>query len=283
MNEKLMQGKTVIITGANRGLGREMTRQLAAQGARVIMACRSLDHARQVMSELQAENDTANLQVMPLDLAEPQSIKNFTESFLKDHESLDVLLNNAGVQIPERKVTTGGVELTFAINVLGPQILTQQLLPTLQATPAGRIVNVASDYAGGLDLEDLNFERRKYDAIASYKQSKQANRMLTREWARRLEDDKITVNSMTPDLVPTTDLFRHQPGGIKLMLKFIGLFVGASIEQGADTAVWLASDLQVAGETGGYYRKRRKQSCRFEDPLAEKMLWDKCAEIAGEK
>lgn len=168
MNDKLMQDKTVIVTGANRGLGREMTQQLADLGARVIMACRSMDHARQVMSEIQSENVAAQIQVMPLDLAEPQSIKNFAESFLKEHESLDVMLNNAGVQMPEREVTARDVELTIAINVLGPQILTQKLLPALQAAQAGRIVNVASDYAGGLDIDDLNFERRKYDTIAAY-------------------------------------------------------------------------------------------------------------------
>jgi len=251
MNDKPMQGKTVIVTGANRGLGKEMTRQLAKKGASVIMACRSVAHARQVMSELKSENEAAQLQVMALDLADLQSIHVFADSFLKEHHTLDVLLNNAGVQMPERQVTAGGVELTFAINVLGPQILTQKLLPAMQAAPGARIINVSSDYAGGLDLDDLNFERRKYSANAAYKQSKQANRMLTREWARCLKTDNITINSMTPDLVAATDLFRHQPALVKMLLRFIGLFAGASIKQGADTAVWLASAPELAENSGG--------------------------------
>jgi NAD(P)-dependent dehydrogenase (short-subunit alcohol dehydrogenase family) len=281
MNEKVMQGKTVIVTGANRGLGREMTRQLTAMGAKVIMGCRSVEHAQQVMSELKSENSTVLLQVMALDLADRQSIAAFTESFMKEYNTCDVLLNNAGVQTPERQFTMEGVELTFAINVLGPQMLTQKLLPALQAAPAARIVNVASDYAGGLDLDDLNFDRRKYDSNAAYKQSKQANRMLTREWARRLKDDKITVNSMTPDLVAATDLFRHQPAPVKMLLRFIGFFVGASIEQGADTAVWLASAQEIAEHSGGYFRKRRKMNCRFEDKQAEEELWQKCERLSG--
>jgi len=281
MNDKPMKGKTVIVTGANRGLGREMTRQLAAMGAKVIMACRSVERAYQVKSELMQENNTAQLQVMALDLANHQSITAFAESFMKEHKTCDVLLNNAGVQTPDRQLTKDGIELTFAINVLGPQILTQKLLPSLQAVLSARIVNVASDYAGGLDLDDINFERRTYNSNAAYKQSKQANRMLTREWARRLKDEKISVNSMTPDLVAATDLFRHQPALVKLLLRFIGLFAGASIEQGADTAVWLASAPEMAENSGGYYRKRGQKDCHFEDPQAEKALWQKCEELSG--
>ncbi len=276
-----MQGKTAIVTGANRGLGREMTRQLTTMGAKVIMACRSVRHAEQVRAELENENGQVQLDVMELDLADRASIAGFADNFLKEYKTLDVLINNAGVQTPDRQVTPDGVELTFAINVLGPQLLTQALLPALTAAPASRIVNVASDYAGGLDLQDLNFERRKYDAIAAYKQSKQANRMLTREWARRLQNDGVIVNSMTPDLVASTDLFRHQPAALKLLLRFIGLFVGVSIPQGADTAVWLASDPEVAGATGGYYRNRRRMDCRFADPEAEKRLWEQCKGMAG--
>ena len=281
MSEKSMQGKTAIVTGANRGLGREMTRQLAAKGAKVIMACRSVRHAGEVRAELENENPEAQLQVMELDLADRGSITGFADSFIKAYKTLDVLINNAGVQTPDRQVTPDGVELTFAINVLGPQLLTRALLPALKAAAAPRIVNVASDYAGGLDMEDLNFERRRYDAIAAYKQSKQANRMLTREWARRLQADGITANSMTPDLVASTDLFRHQPAAVKLLLRFIGLFAGASVRQGADTAVWLASDPEVAGATGGYYRKRRRMDCRFDAPKTEQQLWDKCTEMGG--
>ncbi len=282
MNDETMSGKTIIVTGANRGLGREMTRRLSQMGARVVMACRSVNHAEQVMSELKAEKGDAQLRVMELDQADRRSTKSFAESFLKEYNTLDVLINNAGVQTPDRQLTAEGVELTFAINVLGPQLLTRELLPALKAAPAPRIVNVASDYAGGLDLDDINFDRRTYNSTVSYKQSKQANRMLTREWARRLRDDSITVNSMTPDLVPTTDLFRHQPLAVKLLLRVIALFAGASIAEGADTVVWLASAPDVRGQSGGYFRKRRIIDCDFEDIQAERKLWQRCAEMLGE-
>ena len=129
---------------------------------------------------------------------------------------------------------------------------------------------------GGLDLEDINFDKRNYDLTAAYKQSKQANRMLTREWARKLESDNILVYSMTPGWVPNTDLFREQTTFNKAILKTAGLVGGRTVEQGADTIVWLASVDKINGSNGGFFNQRKEETCRFFNPADEKKLWDMC-------
>ena len=122
--------------------------------------------------------------------------------------------------------------MTFAINVLGHHYLTKLLIDLLEKSSPSRIINVASDYAGGLDIEDINFDKRNYDLTAAYKQSKQANRMLTREWARKLKSDNIFVCSMTPGWVPNTDLFREQSVVNKAVLKTAGFVGGRTVETG---------------------------------------------------
>lgn len=169
-----------------------------------------------------------------------------------------------------------GVEMTFAINVLGHHLLTKLLANHLKQVSSSRIINVASDYAGRLDLDDINYDKRSYDLTSAYKQSKQANRMLTREWAKRLLDKKISVYSMTPGWVPNTDLFREQSGFNKAVLKTAGFVGGRTVERGADTIVWLASSDEIHGSNGGFFKDRKEQECGFKNPENEKRLWDIC-------
>jgi retinol dehydrogenase 12 len=113
-----------------------------------------------------------------------------------------VLINNAGLWTKTKKLTDINVEQTFAVNVIGHQLLTQLLLDELKKAAPSRIINTASHFAGGLDIDDINFDKRNYNETLAYKQTKQANRMLTREWARRLEKDNIFVYSLTPGFIP---------------------------------------------------------------------------------
>ncbi len=103
--------------------------------------------------------------------------------------------------------------------------------------------------------------------------------MLTREWARRLRKNRIWVNSMTPMFTPGTDLFRDQKIMAKIAIRLVGMFIGVTVDQAADTVVWLANDASVEGVTGGYFRKRQKVDCRFEDAESERLLWEKCASL----
>ncbi|MCK7516867.1 MAG: SDR family NAD(P)-dependent oxidoreductase [Ignavibacteriales bacterium] len=205
-----MKNKTVIITGANKGIGKESAKEIAKLGAKVYMACRSLDSANQVRDEIVKETGNQNVFVKHLDLASVDSIQKFAESFKQDEESkLDVLINNAGLWTKTKRLTDINVEQTFAVNVLGHQLLTQLLLDELKNAAPSRIINTASHYAGGLDIDDINFDKRNYNETLAYKQTKQANRMLTREWARRLEKDNISVYSLTPGFIPDTELIQR--------------------------------------------------------------------------
>ena len=274
-----MKDKVVIITGANRGIGKEAAKEIAGKGAKVYIACRSLDSANEAKEEIVKEAKNVNVFVSEMDLASVESINKFAASFKEEESGLDVLINNAGISSRSKKLNVAGVELTFAINVLGHHILTKLLIDFLKKSSPSRIINVASEYAGGLDLNDINFDNRNYDTTAAYKQSKQANRMLTREWAKRLSEKNISVYSMTPGWVPDTDLFREQSTLNKAVIKTFGLVGGRSVEQGTDTIVWLASSDKVDGNDGGFFKDRKELPCKFNNPEEEKKLWDICEKL----
>jgi retinol dehydrogenase 12 len=274
-----MKDKVVVITGANKGIGKEATKQIAKLGAKVYMACRSLDSANEAREEIINETGNQNVFVKHLDLASIDSIEKFVESFKQDENKLDVLINNAGLWTKTKKLTDINVEQTFAVNVLGHQLLTQLLLNELRNAAPSRIINTASHFAGGLDIDDINFDKRNYNETLAYKQTKQANRMLTREWARRLEKDNISVYSLTPGFIPDTELFREQNVAGKFLLKVFSLIEGRTIEEGADTIVWLASEDKINGSNGGFYNQRKEEKCKFNNPADEKKLWDKCEEF----
>jgi NAD(P)-dependent dehydrogenase (short-subunit alcohol dehydrogenase family) len=274
-----MKDKVIIITGANKGIGKETAKEIAKLGAKVYMACRSLDSANEAREEIIKETKNENVFVKKLDLASLDSIKEFATSFKNEEAKLDVLINNAGIASRSKKLNNAGVELTFAINVLGHHYLTKLLIDILEKSSPSRIINVASEYAGGLDLDDINYDKRSYDTTAAYKQSKQANRMLTREWANNLQSKKISVYSMTPGWVPGTDLFREQSTLNKAVIKTVGFVGGRSVEQGADTIVWLASSDKIPGRTGDFFRDRREVPCQFNNPENEKILWNICEKL----
>ena len=274
-----MKDKVVIITGSNKGIGKEAAKQIAKLGAKVYMACRSLDSANQAREEIIKETGNSNVFVRHLDLASPDSIINFVDLFKNAESKLDVLINNAGLWTKVKKLTEINVEQTFAVNVLGHQLLTQLLLNELRNTVSSRIINTASHFAGGLDIDDINFDKRNYNETFAYKQTKQANRMLTREWARRLEKDNISVYSLTPGFIPDTELFREQNVVGKFLIKVFALIEGRTIQEGADTIVWLASTDKINGSNGGFYNQRKEEKCKFNNPADEKKLWYKCEEF----
>jgi NAD(P)-dependent dehydrogenase (short-subunit alcohol dehydrogenase family) len=273
-----MKDKVVIITGANKGIGKEATKQIAKLGAKVYMACRSIDSANQAKEEIVKETGNSEVFVQHLDLASIDSIQRFVASFKQNENKLDVLINNAGLWTKTKKLTDINVEQTFAVNVLGHQLLTQLLLDELKYAAPSRIINTASHFAGGLDIDDLNFDKRNYNETLAYKQTKQANRMLTREWARRLEKENISVYSLTPGFIPDTELFREQNIAGKLLLKMFALIEGRTIPEGADTVVWLASSKKINGSNGGFFNQRKEEKCKFNNPEEEKRLWNKCEE-----
>ena len=190
-------GKTVIVTGANAGIGFETALALFEKGAHVVLACRDLKKAEEAIARMKERGDTGSLQAAQLDLADLVSIKEFTDWFIQHHQRLDILINNAGVMIPPASKTQDGFELQFGVNFIGHFALTGRLYAMLEATPGARLVTVSSmAYVhGSIDFDNLRSER-SYDAMREYSQSKLADIMLALELDRRIKMKKGNVLSV---------------------------------------------------------------------------------------
>jgi protochlorophyllide reductase len=183
-----LSGRVAVVTGANRGLGREITRVLAGRGARVVMACRDAAAGEVTAAALRTEGATGPLEVRPLDLGHLASVEAFAAALTAAEPRLDLLANNAGLMAVDRGLTADGFETHIGVNHLGHFALTARLLPLLRATAGSRIVTMSSMAArlGHVDLGDLLWERRPYDRWQAYFQSKLANLLFTAELDRRL-------------------------------------------------------------------------------------------------
>lgn len=195
-------GRVAIVTGANSGIGLATARELARRGARVVLACR--DHARGegAVAEIRSDLPEAQVEFMSLDLADLNSVRAFAASAHERFERLDLLINNAGVMVPPESKTKQGFELQFGVNHIGHFALSGLLLDLLLVTGGARVVNVSSfaHKVGRIDFDDLDFEARGYNSRTAYSQSKLANLLFTREFARRLAaaDVDMVVASAHP-------------------------------------------------------------------------------------
>jgi NAD(P)-dependent dehydrogenase (short-subunit alcohol dehydrogenase family) len=269
-----LSGRTCLVTGANTGIGKEIARALARMGATVILGCRNEQKGEAARAELAAETGNSRLSVMKVDLSSLASVREFASRVLAAHPKLDVLVNNAGLWTTKRELSADGIELQWATNVLGPHLLTQLLLPALEASGHGRIINLASTAAGGLDLDDVEISRKKYSGVSAYSTTKQANRMLTWALASRLRGKPVTVNAISPGLV-NTELNRNAQGVFAVVFTLTKLFARTP-QQGADTAIWLAASPQVEGLTDRFWVDRKEQDCKFRDMAACEKLWNIC-------
>jgi len=275
-----MIGKICLITGANSGHGRAVAAALACKGATIVMACRDAGRAQIACDELRRETATDRISILLLDLSSQRSIRNAVDQFLTEHSALDVLVNNAGAWWADRRVSPDGIELVWATNVVGPYLLTKLLLPALHASGAGRIVNVSSSYAGGLDLDDVEFRRRPYSGIKAYQASKQAVRMMTWSLAERLSGSTVVANALCPGFMKT-NLGRNASGSFRFML-FLTTPLQTSPERGAQTAVWLASSHDAGVLTNQFFVKRNPTPCAFRDPAARARLESLCEDAISD-
>lgn len=190
-NMPSQSGKTIIVTGANSGIGFLTAKELAAKGAKIIMACRSIDKAEKAAQEIRNTLPNADVSVTQLDIANLASVRSFADNIAAEHTQIDTLINNAGVMgFPTRTETADGFEAQFGTNHLGHFALTGLLLPLLQQAAEARIVTVASvahKNTDGLNFEDLNFDSSEYKAFDAYAKSKLANLLFMYELDRRLK------------------------------------------------------------------------------------------------
>lgn len=272
--------KQILITGPTSGIGKAIALGLSALGAKLMLGCRDVARGEQTAEEISRQTGATNIEVMLVDTSSQQSIRDFAQQYRAKYSRLDVLINNAGMNrgaLPREK-SVDGIELTFATNVLGYYLLTRELLDLLKASAPARIVNVASEFASDLDLDDLQFERRPFESRKAYAQSKACDRLLTWALARRLEGSRVTANAMTPGLVVETGLFRHTPPELLAQLRQRS---DRTSKQGADTAVWLASSAEVEGVSGKFFGDRCEIPCEFRDTAAEEKLWRICEGLVG--
>jgi NAD(P)-dependent dehydrogenase (short-subunit alcohol dehydrogenase family) len=271
-----IENKRVVVTGATSGIGKEVAIGLASLGAHLVLAGRDRSRGDEVAAAINAKTGAERAAVMEVDTSDQRSIRAFAGAYRDTYGPLDVLVNNAGVLLADRKTSVDDIELTFATNVLGYYLVTAELLDALGAGAPSRVVNVASTFAGDLDLDDLQFERRLYDGMAAYAQSKACDRMLTWAFARRLQAGSVTVNAMAPGLVLGTSLYRHLPPEAKRGLEQYG---SRSVSEGAETAVWLASSPELNGVTGRFFEQGTEIPCQFRDQEAEERLWQTCEQL----
>jgi len=271
-----MKGKRIVITGPTSGIGKEIAVQLAGLGAELILACRDIKKGKQTVAEITKRTGSKKLVVMKVDTSSQKSIREFVREFRRRYRRLDVLVNNAaGNRGTLPKIdSVDGIELTFATNVLGYFLLTNELLDVLKKSAPARIVNVASEYASDLDLDDLQFKSRKFESFRAYAQSKACDRMLTWAFARRLDGSGVTASTMTPGLITETGLYRNAaPELVTRLTQYSG---GRTSAQGADTAVWLASSPEMEGVSGKFFVERVEHACEFRNKKNEEKLWSIC-------
>ncbi|KAK9889888.1 hypothetical protein WA026_008690 [Henosepilachna vigintioctopunctata] len=281
-----LYGKTAVITGANNGIGKITARDFFTRGARVIMACRNLDLAEEAQNDIKKDCENipncGELLITKLDLSSLESVRKCAKHLLETENEISLLINNAGVMMCPYSKTEDGYELQFATNHLGHFLLTVLLLPKIIRSAPARIVTVSSlaHKGGEIMLDDLNWEKRPYDSLHAYQQSKLANILFSRELARKLKDANIQgVNtySLHPGVI-ATDLVRHKTENpvTKLLWTYIAKPMIKTPEQGSQTTIYCAIDEKCENETGLYY-----SNCKVKEPSKEAkddemagLLWD---------
>lgn len=263
--------KRILITGSTDGIGLAAASQLAARGHQVILHGRNEERIRFAMQKVWEHAPDAEVEAVIGDFSGLQQVRRVAEAVLGNSQRLDVLINNAGVLLRERRVSMDGFELTMAVNHLAPFLLTNLLLPLLKKSAPARVVNVSSmsHATGRIDFDDFNFEQ-EFDGYEAYAASKLANVLFTNELARRMTRLGVTANSLTPGVVRTKLLHVYFSGGM-------------STEEGAATLVHLAASPDVENVSGGYFSDCRKvkPAQNSEDPELAERLWQESARMVG--
>jgi len=274
--------KTVLITGATSGIGKATAHALAAMGYEVILAVRNVDKAEAVKQEIISQTKNRNVNYIIADLTSQKQVRECIETFKKNYQSLDVLINNAGVCLPKKRITNDGMEESFQINHLSYFMFSNLLIDSLKKSANPRIIVVSSGaYAGG-KFDPDNFQSEKgFSSFGTYSNTKLLNILFTLELAERLKDTSITVNALHPGVVSTN--FGSEIKGLYSVLYGIFKVFLLSPEKGAETSVYLASSEEVKNVTGKYFVKCKPAEIKnaYINPGNRKILWEKSLLLSG--
>jgi dehydrogenase/reductase SDR family member 12 len=278
-----MDGKTVLVTGATSGLGLAAAEGFARLGARVRLLARGEERGERARAQIVAATGNDDVAVCLCDLSNLRAVRAFAQRFAAGEPRLDVLVNNAGVLPPERTLSADGNELTLATNVLGPFLLTNLLIPLLEASAPARIVTVSSGgmYTQGLDVDDLQNARGEFDGTKAYARTKRAEVILTELWAQRLAGTGVVAHAMHPGWADTPGIRDSLPRFHRIAGPLL-----RSADEGADTIVWLGAAAEPGRSSGEFWHDRRARPTHrvpWTKETAEdrEKLWRACERLTG--
>jgi len=271
----MIEGKNILITGANSGIGKVTAIELAKKGANIIMVCRNKEKAQIAQQEINTSSKLNNTDLLIADLSSSESIRRFADEFYKKYDKLDDLINNAGAIYTNRQENKEGIELTMATNHLGYFLMTHYLLDALKNTDTARIVNVASVAHRFTNYKpnDLNAQK-SYQYMKQYGLSKLSNMLFSKYLSQYLKDTNITTNALHPGNIASN--FGKNNNSFFGYLVKIGAFALINPNKGALTSIYLASSPEVEGKTGLYWYKQKeeKPSSDAINPEYAQHLWN---------
>jgi dehydrogenase/reductase SDR family member 12 len=284
-----LTGRTIAVTGATSGLGRHTATRLAGLGATVVVIGRSADRTTRAAEEIARSAAPAGVDRVHTalaDMGELDDVRALADQLRREHPTLDTIVHNAGALSAERRFNSAGIEVTVASQVLGPFLLTSLLLPTLRSGErAGRVITVSSGgmYATGLTVRHLQMGQTDYRGSEQYARAKRAQVTLNEMWASRVPHDESVFHAMHPGWADTPGVAESLPTFRKVTGPLL-----RSVEQGADTIVWLAADDAPAATSGEFWHDRRVRSIhklpttrRTDTAERRAELWAWCAEHTG--
>lgn len=276
--------KKCLITGATSGIGLAAIKKIAESNYDITFIGRSESRCKELVEELKTINPKNNYSYKLADFEDLESIRKVAYELVAELPRLNILINNAGAVYARRELTAEGYEKTFVTNHLSPFLLTNILLPLIENTPGARVVNTASDshYMGRLNFKDLHYERI-YFVMRAYERSKLANVLFSNHLAKLLKDKKATVNSLHPGVVKTDIGKKNTNFVVAMFWKMFNNIAGVSVEQGADTIIYLATSPEVEGVTGKYFYKRKPKepSKLAQDYTLAARLWDESLKMVS--
>jgi len=280
-----MDGKVVVVTGATSGIGLSAAASIARLGAAVRFPARDAGRAERALEVIVQESGNDDVQFAIGDLSDPDSLRSFAAWFAGRHDHVDALVHNAGMLSREFRTTDSGIELTVATHVLGPFLLTQLLLPSLERAGPGRVITVTAGgmYTQRFDVERLEAHADAYDGVKAYARAKRAQVVLTHEWARRVAPSRVVFHVMHPGWVDTP--------GLHESLTTFGHIMGPILrtpQQGADTIVYLAAAAEPLCSSGRLWLDRAPRhehklwlTRPVDDDADGARLWDWCSRRAS--